>query len=213
MASSIRRTYSSRHSLAQRSSSPSDLSSPPPKNTAVKRVHDSLSSSQNSRTAKRLRSLLSSPISLASLAPCDNDYKQQKTPLTSTNTKKRSNGDDRTTARVNIGAKKKSTPSLTQLHFSLDTSSTILRTCAKCALTYTKGAPADESLHRAHCARVRRGAEWGREEERDAQKAGVVQIASAVKLKDGRKGRIVAVRADVGGKVGSKASRHLCLHT
>lgn len=46
--------------------------------------------------------------------------------------------------------------------------------------------------------------EWGRDEEKESTKAGLVEIASAVKLKDGSKGRIVAVRADAGGKIGSK---------
>jgi N-acetyltransferase len=46
--------------------------------------------------------------------------------------------------------------------------------------------------------------EWGREEERETLKYGVVEVHRGVKLKDGRKGRIVSFRADVGGKVGSK---------
>ncbi|KZV64924.1 hypothetical protein PENSPDRAFT_638965 [Peniophora sp. CONT] len=100
------------------------------------------------------------------------------------------------------GKNKKPQTKLTQLHFAIDSS--ILKTCAKCNLTYTKGAPEDESLHRAHCARVQRGAEWGREEQREAAKAGVLEIETDVKLKDGRKGRIIAVRAESSGKIGSK---------
>ncbi|KAJ6606485.1 hypothetical protein DFH09DRAFT_9970 [Mycena vulgaris] len=92
----------------------------------------------------------------------------------------------------------------TQLHFCID--QTILRTCPLCALSYTKGAPDDESLHRAHCARVQKGMEWGREEEKEKLKAGVVEVASGVKLKDGRKGRIICFKADAGGKIGSKLS-------
>ncbi|KAJ7184274.1 hypothetical protein C8R46DRAFT_883543 [Mycena filopes] len=92
----------------------------------------------------------------------------------------------------------------TQLHFCID--QTILRTCALCALSYTKGAPDDEALHKAHCARVQKGMEWGREEEKEQVKAGVVEVASAVKLKDGKKGRIICFKADVGGKIGSKIS-------
>lgn len=102
----------------------------------------------------------------------------------------------------------------TQLHFCID--QTILRTCPLCALSYTKGAPDDESLHKAHCARVQKGMEWGREEEKEKLKAGVEEVASGVKLKDGRKGRIICFRADVGGKIGSKVHtsslhRNMCL--
>ncbi|KAH9951961.1 hypothetical protein B0H21DRAFT_817716 [Amylocystis lapponica] len=91
---------------------------------------------------------------------------------------------------------------LTQLHFSLDT--TVIRTCPLCDLSYTKGAPDDESLHRTHCARVRRGLEWGREEEREIQKAAVDEVATGVKLNSGDKGRIISFRSDVGGKIGAK---------
>ncbi|EPQ58377.1 hypothetical protein GLOTRDRAFT_120134 [Gloeophyllum trabeum ATCC 11539] len=97
---------------------------------------------------------------------------------------------------------KENKKTLTQLHFSLETS--VLRTCSTCGLSYTKGAPDDESLHRAHCARVQRGMEWGREEEKERTKAGVEEVTSGVRLKDGRKGRIICVKADVGGKIGSK---------
>ncbi|KAF7984983.1 hypothetical protein HWV62_9948 [Athelia sp. TMB] len=96
---------------------------------------------------------------------------------------------------------------LTQLHFSLDAS--ILRTCPSCDLSYTKGAPDDEALHKAHCARVLKGMEWGREEERAKEvgkKDGVLveEVAAGVKLKDGRKGRVICFRADAGGKIGHK---------
>ncbi|KAH7909260.1 hypothetical protein BJ138DRAFT_1173778 [Hygrophoropsis aurantiaca] len=93
---------------------------------------------------------------------------------------------------------------LTQLHFSLETS--VLKTCSLCDLSYTRGAPDDEALHRAHCIRVQRGMEWGREEQREAEKAGVEEVDSGVKMKDGKKGRIICFRADVGGKIGSKLS-------
>ncbi|KAJ7771687.1 hypothetical protein B0H16DRAFT_1660670 [Mycena metata] len=92
----------------------------------------------------------------------------------------------------------------TQLHFCID--QTILRTCALCGLSYTKGAPDDEALHKAHCARVQKGMEWGREEEKEQLAAGVVEVASGVKLKDRKKGRIICFKADVGGKIGSKLS-------
>ncbi|KAI0082778.1 hypothetical protein K474DRAFT_1633121 [Panus rudis PR-1116 ss-1] len=91
---------------------------------------------------------------------------------------------------------------LTQLHFALETS--VLRTCPLCDLSYTRGAPDDEALHRSHCARVQRGLEWGKEEEKEWEKAGVEELASDVKLKNGSKGRIICFRADVGGKIGAK---------
>ncbi|KAH9934690.1 uncharacterized protein B0H18DRAFT_951282 [Fomitopsis serialis] len=91
---------------------------------------------------------------------------------------------------------------LTQLHFALDV--TVLKTCERCDLSYTMGAPDDESLHRKHCARVQRGLEWGREEEREASKANVEELATGVKLKNGTKGRMVSFRPDVGGKIGAK---------
>jgi N-acetyltransferase len=96
---------------------------------------------------------------------------------------------------------------LAQLHFSLDT--TVLRTCSLCNLSYTHGAPDDEMLHRAHCARVRKGTEWGKEEDREKVKANVTEVQSGIKSKDNRKGRIVCFRANAGGKVGAKVS--LCL--
>jgi N-acetyltransferase len=92
--------------------------------------------------------------------------------------------------------------SLTQLHFTIDSS--ILRTCPLCDLTYTKGAPEDETLHNSHCARVQRGMQWRRDEERSIPEAQVSEIATGVKLKDGKSGRVISVNADVGGKIGSK---------
>ncbi|KAA1474900.1 hypothetical protein DENSPDRAFT_841568 [Dentipellis sp. KUC8613] len=96
----------------------------------------------------------------------------------------------------------KPSQTLTQLHFSIDT--TVLRTCALCDLTYTKGAPDDENLHKSHCSRVQKGMEWGREEEKESVKMGVQEIASSVKLKNGKKGRIICVKATAGGRIGSK---------
>ncbi|EDR11319.1 uncharacterized protein LACBIDRAFT_316036 [Laccaria bicolor S238N-H82] len=91
---------------------------------------------------------------------------------------------------------------LTQLHFCID--QTILKACSRCGLSFTKGVPDDEALHRTHCAQVQRGMEWGREEEKETIKAGVVQVETSVKLKNGRKGRIISFPADVGGKIGYK---------
>ncbi|KAG6887823.1 hypothetical protein C0995_012370 [Termitomyces sp. Mi166 len=112
--------------------------------------------------------------------------KKLKTPI------KRGNG-------ARDGPKQKT---LTQLHFCIDQA--ILRACPRCGLSYTKGAPDDESLHRTHCSRIEKGMEWGREEEKETVKSSVVQFASGVRLKDGRKGRIIYFKADVGGKIGQK---------
>ena len=91
---------------------------------------------------------------------------------------------------------------LTQLHFSIDSS--ILRTCPLCDLTYTKGAPEDETLHNSHCARVQKGIQWRRDEERSTPSAQFSEIATGVKLKNGKSGRIISINADAGGKIGSK---------
>ncbi|KAJ7684649.1 hypothetical protein DFH06DRAFT_1313050 [Mycena polygramma] len=106
-------------------------------------------------------------------------------------------------SKQNVKSKPKA-KTFTQLHFCID--QTVLRTCPLCALSYTKGAPDDEALHKAHCARVQKGMEWGREEEKEKLKSGVVEVASGVRLKDGKKGRIICFKADVGGKTGSKLS-------
>lgn len=50
--------------------------------------------------------------------------------------------------------------------------------------------------------------EWGREEEKERGKAGVEEVESGVRLKDGRRGRIICFRADVGGRIGSKVFTH-----
>ena len=106
--------------------------------------------------------------------------------------------------RVKLAGKqqKRQAKKMTQLHFCIDQS--ILRTCPRCDLSYTKGAVDDEALHRAHCARVQKGMEWGREEERDREKAGLFQVECGIPLKDGTRGRIICFPADAGGKIGSK---------
>lgn len=91
---------------------------------------------------------------------------------------------------------------LVQLH--LYTDKPTLRTCSICSLSYTKGAPDDEILHTAHCNRVQKGLEWRREEEKECMKAGVVEIVTGLKLKNGTKGRIICFRADVNGRIGHK---------
>jgi hypothetical protein len=110
-------------------------------------------------------------------------------------------------------ATKSSQRTLTQLHFALDCS--VLRTCSLCSLTYTKGAPDDETLHRSHCGRVQRGMEWGREEEREVVKAGVDELTANIKLKNGTSGRIICFPANAGGRIGTKVgsciSRRSCV--
>lgn len=100
------------------------------------------------------------------------------------------------------GSKKVAT--LTQLHFCIDQST--LRTCPSCGLSYTRGAPDDESLHKAHCARVRKGIEWGREEEKERGKVSsdVTVIEEDIRTKDDQRGRIISVKAGIGGKLGNK---------
>ncbi|KAG6864972.1 hypothetical protein C0991_005879 [Blastosporella zonata] len=111
----------------------------------------------------------------------------------------------RTSLRQKDEAKdSKKQKTLTQLHFCID--QTILRACPRCGLSYTKGAPDDESLHRTHCMRIQKGLEWGREEEKEMVKGGVMQVATNVRLKDGKKGRIIYFKADAGGKIGQKLS-------
>lgn len=46
--------------------------------------------------------------------------------------------------------------------------------------------------------------QWRRDEERSTSDGQIPEIASGVKLKDGKSGRIISVNADAGGKIGSK---------
>jgi len=79
-----------------------------------------------------------------------------------------------------------------------------LLSCDKCGLSYTRGAPEDEELHRSHCQRVVQGTEWGREEEREMIKSNATVVESHVTLPDGRWGRIVSIRASTTGRLGAK---------
>ncbi|KAF8582096.1 hypothetical protein K439DRAFT_1273425, partial [Ramaria rubella] len=95
---------------------------------------------------------------------------------------------------------------LTQLHFI--TSST-LRTCSSCSLSYTQGAIDDEALHKRHCARVQRGFEWGKEEEKHVHKAGARVVADLVRIEGPTgaiHGRIIAIPANSAGKIGAKVT-------
>ncbi|KAI5124385.1 hypothetical protein M0805_008988 [Coniferiporia weirii] len=103
---------------------------------------------------------------------------------------------------------RKKAATLTQLHFSIDQS--ILRTCPICDLTYTRGAPDDEILHKTHCIRVQKGMEWGREEkERERTDGDIVVVEEDVMLTQGDRGRIVAVKASSGGRLGNKLATYL----
>ena len=94
---------------------------------------------------------------------------------------------------------------LTQLQLALSTQPA-LRSCDLCGLSYTRGTPEDESLHRSHCARVTKGMEWGRDEEKERSRVGVSVVQEDVKLRGGEHGRVISFRADVSGKIGAKVS-------
>jgi len=51
--------------------------------------------------------------------------------------------------------------------------------------------------------------EWGKDEEREALKASVEEVASAVRLRDATIGRIICFPAGVGGKIGTKLTHLL----
>ena len=96
---------------------------------------------------------------------------------------------------------------LTQLHLTLG--KTTLRTCPLCSLSYTRGAPDDEDLHKKHCARISRGAEWGKEEARsEGREVTVVEEGVVIRGRDGKeeRGRIVKFNANAGGKLGTKVN-------
>jgi len=46
--------------------------------------------------------------------------------------------------------------------------------------------------------------EWGKEEERESVKIGVVEIVNQVEITGGRRGRIISCPAECIGKIGSK---------
>ena len=100
--------------------------------------------------------------------------------------------------------KKKKAEALTQLHFITDEPT--LRTCSLCDLSYTRGAPDDEALHKSHCARVQKGMEWGKEDERERALGNghVTLIAEDIKVSKGEYGRIIAVKPTTASKVGLK---------
>ncbi|CAE6452719.1 unnamed protein product [Rhizoctonia solani] len=101
-------------------------------------------------------------------------------------------------------------PTLTQLHFL--PSKSILITCKSCDLSYTRGAHADEELHRVYCLRIARGMEWSRDE-RSLEKplgAGISDVELVEEhcaLAEGVVGRILRIRCDTTkGKLGQKVT-------
>ena len=180
MSSRVKRTYS------RRTRSTPSSSSPPPEDPAPEPSTSSPSSTPPS-----------SPIPKRSLSEVLSFRPPAKKPrLTHPDAKK-------TKASSASSSKWKSKEkSLIQLHFSIDAS--VLRTCPICDFSYTKGAQDDEALHKSHCARIQRGLEWTKDEIKESAKHGVVEIESGIRLKDGSLGRILAVNANVPGKIGSK---------
>ncbi|KAF9453262.1 hypothetical protein P691DRAFT_659101 [Macrolepiota fuliginosa MF-IS2] len=168
----------------------------------VKRTYGSRSNTTSSSSLLRKTTTQESPTcsTVKQKRPlADSLYDNVPTPL-----KRQKLSSSKAKAKAKTTPLKQKQKKLTQLHFAIDQS--ILRTCPLCDLSYTKGAPEDESLHRAHCARVRRGMEWGREEERESAKVGVIEIASQVKIATGERGRIISCPAECTGKTGSKIS-------
>jgi len=102
-------------------------------------------------------------------------------------------------------SKKPQRKPLTQLHLAFS-AQPALRSCNLCGLSYTHGTPEDESLHRSHCARVKKGMEWGLKEEKESGGVGVSVVRGDVKLKCGSYGRIISFRADASGRIGTKVS-------
>ncbi|KAJ3514090.1 hypothetical protein NLJ89_g2568 [Agrocybe chaxingu] len=194
MSSKIQRTYSrSRHAKAPAlppSSPPSTLSSSPPATPAIP------------RPSKRPISEVASPSSEDRHPPLFPLAKRTKLSAKSSITTKSKSS----LKTKNSAAKSSQQKTLTQLHFNIDQS--ILRTCAICDLSYTKGASGDEALHRAHCAKVQQGTEWGREEEKDRIRNGenaVKEVVTDVKLRGRKKkGRVICISADIDGKIGAK---------
>jgi N-acetyltransferase len=193
--SKVQRTYGSRNrrttSLATPSSPPSALASSPPPTPP------------STRPSKRnISELLSENV-----APLFHPSKRMKTLSSSVSSASKLKSKPAPKNKSNA-AKPVRQKALTQLHFNIDQPT--LRTCPLCELSYTKGAPDDEHLHRAHCTRVRQGLEWGREEEKDKMRGTenvVIEVRSDVKLKGNKKkGRIICFPADIGGKVGSKVN-------
>ena len=182
MSSKVQRTYS------RRNRSTLSSSSPPPEDPAPEPSTSSPSSTPPSSPIPK-RSL-SDALVFGPLA------KKPRLPQPSANKPKYSSA---TSPKWRPQSKKRS---LIQLHFSIDAS--ILRTCPICDLSYTKGAQDDEALHKSHCARIQRGLEWTKDEIKESIKHGVVEIESGIRLKDGSIGRILAVNANVPGKIGSK---------
>ncbi|KAF8522121.1 hypothetical protein BU17DRAFT_45101 [Hysterangium stoloniferum] len=157
-------------------------------------------------TGKRKRTLLDSsaanapPPKRASISGSDGNPKLRST-LNNLALSSRNPKSTKSSKKAAIPAKP-----LTQLHFIVKST---VRTCPLCSLSYIKGAVDDEALHKKHCGRIQRGLDWGKEEEKEAQRAGVRVIQALVTVKGSTgtsHGRIIAVPADATGKIGAKIS-------
>ena len=175
MATTVKKTYSKRtRTIASFSfGSPGRRVPLSPANTSRKRARDENDDGENAHPAKRQNTTVK-PLSIIT-----NKNKNKQPPL----------------------SKKPQRKPLTQLQLALSTKPA-LRSCDLCGLSYTHGTPEDECLHKSHCARVTKGMEWGREEE----KAGILVVQEDVGLKGGKHGRIISFRADASGKIGTKVS-------
>lgn len=168
--------------------------------------------------SKRVRSFL--------CTPTQDEQPSDALPATTTTTKKRSrcDSDDEenrpakrkhqataeaktqvTNAKVEATKriKKLERKPLTQLFLTFSSKPSLI-SCPLCALSFTRGSPEDEELHKRHCKAVVQGMEWGREDERQALKSGAITVKSRIKLSSGDYGRIVSIRANVAGKLGTK---------
>ncbi|KAG8985148.1 hypothetical protein FRB90_004908 [Tulasnella sp. 427] len=193
----VKRTYSSKASRQRTVSSP--ISTPSPSSETAYESH-SEAGEQPLKKRKRedddgeapddtpARSLYDSP-----LFPSGKKRKSTSLVLSSGKLKKENTP---TTSAKSAAAKPKG-KSLTQLHLSFGSS---IHTCKSCGLSFTRGSPDDDVLHKAHCIRVQRGMEWSKED----KNASVQIVESAVKLKDGSKGRIICFKADAKGKLRAK---------
>ncbi|KAF8604638.1 hypothetical protein BDV93DRAFT_543963 [Ceratobasidium sp. AG-I] len=198
-----RRTYGSRSARARTNPSIVDTASEP--------VRDSLQGNATPISTRRESGTQVAPVSTLS----------QKRPLadlrsffeTDRSTKRTKSTAHRKTTGLSTSSDSEAPPTvqtLTQLHFI--SSKPTLVTCKLCDLSYTRGAPEDEELHRTHCSRIVRGMEWSREERTLEKPLGsevsdVELVEERCVLPNGTVGRIVRIRCDVTkGKLGQKVT-------
>jgi hypothetical protein len=173
--------------------------------------------SRNTRIYTRTRapaavppSPTSSQTDLASSPPCSPRRRPFSGPSSIHDSKRRKTGGSLAAKSPSSMSTTNRTPSkplkkqrtLTQLHLLPDQS--VMRECKECGLSYTHAASEDERIHKAHCIRVRKGMEWGREDERSLGSGELAEVAKNVKLKNGKIGRVISFRGDISGKIGRK---------